>query len=87
MSYRFGQVSFSGTGRTEKEDVFALLDEATGREFSYHSCIDGRIEREVEGLQGLTGIGVSMAQKTLEFSVRSGLKFVGDGHGEELREA
>jgi hypothetical protein len=26
----FGQVSFSRTGRTEEEDVFALLDEAAG---------------------------------------------------------
>ena len=60
MSYRFGQVSFSGTGRTEKEDVFALLDEATRGELAYDSRVDGRIEREVEGLQGLTGIGMGM---------------------------
>ena len=30
VSYGFGQVSLSRAGRTEEEDVFALLDEAAG---------------------------------------------------------
>ena len=87
VGYGFGQMSLSRTGRPEEEDVFAFLDEAAGGQLAYNGCIDGRIEREVEGLQSLAGIGMSMAQEALEFSVGSGLEFIGDDHGEELREA
>ena len=48
-----GEVSFPDVGRAEEQDVVAALEITAGGQFANDFRIDGRLELEVERVQGL----------------------------------
>ena len=46
-------MGFSYTGRAEKDDIFAVFQEAHGSEFINLALVDGGLKRKVKVIQGL----------------------------------
>ena len=56
LAERLRQVTFPAAGRTDQQNVFALRDEATGRELEEERAIHLLVEAEVEAIERATRI-------------------------------
>ncbi|MFN8542879.1 MAG: hypothetical protein U0807_01500 [Candidatus Binatia bacterium] len=56
MADRLREMALAGAGWAEEERVFALGDEAAGRELEDERPVELLVEVEIEGVEGLVGI-------------------------------
>ena len=79
-----GQMGFPGAGRTEKEDVLPLANELSGSQGLDPRGVDGGVEVEVEGFQGVVGADLCLADQPMKLTFPSQLHLVVEQQGEEL---
>ena len=85
LETRLRQVTLPGAGRAEKEHVFALCDEARGRQLVDERPIHLLVEIEIEGIEGAVRITEArLFVPPLEEPVLSAQELVGDEHRHEI---
>ena len=79
------QMALAGAAWTEKQRVFAAVDEGAGGQVEDQAAIHLRVEGEVEVVEGLVGIAeAGLFAAPLQQAVGAAGEFVGDQAGEQV---
>lgn len=85
LRQRQRQVTLARTGWTDEQEIFALRDEAAGRELERQRAAHLLVEGEIEGVQRATRVAEARLDgPPFEQSILSPLRFIIDEHGDEL---
>ena len=84
VAERLSGVALADAGRTDQEHVLGALDEPAGGQFAQRRRVDGRVEGEVERLQGLVRGEAALAEPASELLELTPLDLVGEQRVEQL---
>ena len=81
---RLSRMALTDAAWTNQKDILRPLDEAAGSEFAQGGRVDARIEREIEGLQGLVRRQPALGESAPELLEVAPFGLVGEQGVEKL---
>ena len=84
MPERLSCVALVDAGWTDEKDILRSLHGVAGSQFAQGGRVDARIEREIEGLQGLVRSQAALGESAPELLEVAPFRLVGEQHVEKL---